>query len=151
MQTLQQLCETVLTRNPEQQAVEFEGRWYNWGQLAYVAGRVSSLLGESGVDAAAAITFVPRNRPSALAALLALLSQGRNVRMLYAFQSAASIARQVEQQMPAVVVAAEYDFFAGASGSIAAEGDCGHRTGRNGCPGKPRVWRHYARRVQGAT
>ncbi len=110
MQTLQQLCEAVLARNPEQQAVEFEGRWYNWGELAYVAGRVSRLLVESGVDAAAAITFMPRNRPSALAALLALLALGRNIRMLYAFQSAASIARQVEQQRPAVVIAAEYDF-----------------------------------------
>lgn len=110
MQTLQQLCEAVLARNLEQQAVEFEGRWYNWGQLAHVAERVIRLLQESGVGAGAAITFVPRNRPSALAALLALLAQGRNIRMLYAFQSAASIARQLEEQKPAVVVAAEQDF-----------------------------------------
>ncbi len=47
---------------------------------------------------------------AALLALLAQLAQRRNIRMLYAFQSAASIVRQVEQQNPTAVVAAEQDF-----------------------------------------
>lgn len=108
--TLEQLAADALARDSERQAIEFEGRWYSWGQLRHVADQVARLLEESGVHPQAAVTFVPRNRPSALATLLALIAQGRSVRMLYAFQSAASLARQIEQQKPAVVIAAEREF-----------------------------------------
>src|SRR5690554_3154900 len=96
--TLEQLCALALARDPDRPAVEFENHWYTWGQMRHVAGRVLDLLRESGVDDGAAVAFVPRNRPSALATLLGLMSQGRDIRMLYAFQSAASLTRQIEQQ-----------------------------------------------------
>ncbi len=110
MKSLEQLCADALARNPERPAIEFQGHWYSWGQMRYVADQVLRLLQDSGIDPQATITFVPRNRPSALAALLALMSQGRNIRMLYAFQSAARLARQIEQQKPAVVIAADQEF-----------------------------------------
>jgi acyl-coenzyme A synthetase/AMP-(fatty) acid ligase len=56
------------------------------------------------------MVFVPRNRPSAVAAFLGMLAGGRTVRMVYAFQSAAGLARDLEQLEPAVVVAAAEDF-----------------------------------------
>lgn len=110
--TLEQLSEAALARDSQRQAIEFEGHWYCWGQMRQVADQVAQLLEKSGVHPQAAVTFVPRNRPSALATLLALIAQGRNVRMLYAFQSAAALARQLEQQQPAVVIAAEREFSA---------------------------------------
>lgn len=110
MKTLEQLCAAALARDAGQQAIEFEGRWYSWGEMRQVADRVAQLLAQCGAHSQAAVTFVPRNRPSALATLLALVAQGRDVRMLYAFQSAAALARQLEQQKPAVVIAAEREF-----------------------------------------
>ncbi len=110
MKTLQQLSAEALQRDPQRPVVEFDGQWYTVGQLQQVAEKVGSLLSESGVAPQSGVTFVPRNRPSALAALLQLLSGGRNIRMLYAFQSAASLARQIGEQQPAVVIAAERDF-----------------------------------------
>ena len=115
MKTLQQLSTEALDRDPAVAAVEFERRWYTWGQLRDGAANVRALLEQSGVDAGAAVTFVARNRPSALAALLALLAGGHDIRMLYPFQSAAGLARQVALQQagassPAAVIAAEGDF-----------------------------------------
>jgi long-chain acyl-CoA synthetase len=53
---------------------------------------------------------VPRNRPSAIGALLGLIAKGRSIRMLYAFQSAAALARDVERIKPAVIVADAQDY-----------------------------------------
>ena len=53
---------------------------------------------------------MPRNRPSAVAAFLGMLAGARTVRMVYAFQSAAGIARDLARLEPAVVVAAAEDF-----------------------------------------
>jgi acyl-coenzyme A synthetase/AMP-(fatty) acid ligase len=110
MKTLEQLCAAALAREATQQAIEFEGRWYSWGEMRQVADRVAQLLAQCGAHPQAAVTFVPRNRPSALAALLALVAQGRDVRMLYAFQSATALARQLKRHQPAVVIAAEREF-----------------------------------------
>ncbi len=112
MKTLQQLSAEALTRSAEQPAVEFEQEWYTWGQMREVATQVRALLDQSAVGAGSGITFVPRNRPSALATLVELLAQGRDIRMLYAFQSSVGLARQIEQQRPLVVIAAERDFSA---------------------------------------
>ncbi|GAB3113152.1 long-chain fatty acid--CoA ligase [Aestuariicella hydrocarbonica] len=108
--TLEQLCAAALLRAAEQPAVMFEEEWTSWGQMRQVADSVRQLLRESGAADTAAVTFVPRNRPSALATLLALMAQGRHIRMLYPFQSASSLARQIEQQKPPVVIAAARDF-----------------------------------------
>ena len=120
MKTLQQLSAEALAREADQPAVNFEGAWYSWGQLREVADQVCDLLEQSGAGIDTTVTFVPRNRPSALASLMAFLSQGRSVRMLYPFQTAASLARQIEQQQtntqqpnhdrPAAVIAAARDF-----------------------------------------
>jgi len=125
MKTLEQLCAAALGRNGEQQAIEFEGHWYNWGQMRHVADQVLGLLEKNGVDRKASITFIPRNRPSALATLLALMSQGRNIRMLYAFQSATSLANQIAQQKPAVVIAAKREFAPQVNAVLAKHGITG--------------------------
>jgi len=107
---LQQLAERALARDPSRQAIEFEGRWFTWGELRQVAEPLCELLDASGADPLAPIAFVPRNRPSAIAALLALIAKGRSIRMLYAFQSATALASDVERLPPAVIVAAAEDY-----------------------------------------
>ncbi len=110
MKTLQQLCGEALQRDPQRSAVEFEDKWYNWGELARVAQQLLSLMDGCGLAADAPVTFVPRNRPSTLAALTGLMSRGRNIHMLYAFQSPTSLARQIETLSPSLVIAASRDF-----------------------------------------
>jgi acyl-coenzyme A synthetase/AMP-(fatty) acid ligase len=75
-----------------------------------VADRLEALLQQSGIPNGGPVVFVPRNRPSAVAAFLGMLARGRTVRMAYAFQSPRSLARELAALAPAVVVADAEDF-----------------------------------------
>lgn len=101
---LAEMIQRALARDSERPAIQFEGRWYNWGGLRRDAERLSALLDASGIDADAPVAFVPRNRPSSIAALLGLLATKRTVRMIYAFQSAEAIAREIVRLEPAAAI-----------------------------------------------
>ncbi|HWK51641.1 MAG TPA: AMP-binding protein, partial [Steroidobacter sp.] len=122
MSELQQLTQQALAREASRPAIEFEQRWITWGDLRQVAVQLTSLLDATGVDPHAPIAFVPRNRPSAIGALLGLIARGRSIRMIYAFQSATALARDVERLKPAVIVAAAQDYSAELLGVLRAEG-----------------------------
>ncbi len=107
---LQDLSAAALSRPSAQPVIEFEGRWHTAGEMRELADRLTALLEASTAAADAAIAFMPRNRPSAIAAMLGLIALGRTVRMLYAFQSAAAVSRDLERLKPAVFVAAMEDF-----------------------------------------
>jgi long-chain acyl-CoA synthetase len=119
---LQQLTLRALARDAALPAIEFERRWFTWGEIREVADRVNALLEASGVDVRTPIAFVPRNRPSAIATLLGLIAAGRSIRMLYAFQSATALARDVARIKPAVLVGAAEDFSDELLAALRAEG-----------------------------
>ena len=98
------MVQQALSRNADCQAVEFEGAWQSWGQVRHQSDRVTELLEASGIHAQAPVAFIPRNRPSSIATLLALLAGGRTIRMIYAFQSAEAIARDIERLKPAAAI-----------------------------------------------
>jgi long-chain acyl-CoA synthetase len=110
MIALDELCTRALARDASLPAIEFEGRWFDWGLMRQVADRLGHLIDASGVQAGAPVAFVARTRPSALAALLGLIARCHTIRMIYPFQSGAGIGRDVERLKPALVVAAAEDF-----------------------------------------
>jgi acyl-CoA synthetase (AMP-forming)/AMP-acid ligase II len=105
-QTLAHMCAAALVREASSQAIEFEEAWVCWGEMRQLADQLNALFDRSGVGDDTPIAFVPHNRPAAVAALLAMLARGCTVRMVYAFQSPAGIARDLDQLEPAIVVAA---------------------------------------------
>lgn len=109
MTSLTQHARAILNREPTQPAIEFEHRWHCWGELRAVAEGVLRALDASGITPAAPIAFIPRNHPSAIAALLALLAQGRTIRMIYPFQSAEGIASSIARLKVAAVVIHQQD------------------------------------------
>ncbi|MGB8364945.1 MAG: class I adenylate-forming enzyme family protein [Rhizomicrobium sp.] len=119
------MCAAALARDAAMPAVEYEGRWYGWGELRRVADRVCNLLEQSGIEPNAPVIFVPRNCPSALATLFALMSQGRTIRMVYAFQSPAGIARNIERLKSPMVIAAPQDFSPEVKEALRAQGIAG--------------------------
>lgn len=104
MTTLPRHARAILNREPAQLAIEFEHCWHSWGELRAVAEGVSDALDASGIAPDAPVAFIPRNHPAAIAALLALIAQGRTIRMIYPFQSAAGIASSIARLEVAAVV-----------------------------------------------
>ena len=109
---LVELSAQALGRDSALPAIEFEGHWISWGKMRQVADRLAAALDAAGSQPNAPVAFVPRNRPSAIAALLGLCAQKRTIRMAYPFQSAAGIARDIARLDAAVVIAAAQDFSA---------------------------------------
>lgn len=107
---LDRLARAALDGDPRAPGIEFEGHWHEWGDLKRTADAVSQLLDEAGLDPRAPIGFIPRNRPSAIAAQLGLIAGRRTIRMIYAFQAPAGIARDVARLKLGAVVAAQEDF-----------------------------------------
>ncbi len=110
MSTLDQLSRATLDRPADQQALEFEHVWYSWGEMRGVGDEVAHLLREAGVKDAQTVAFVPRNRPTAVAAELGMIAGRFTINMVYAFQAAAGIARDVGKAGAVAVVAGEEDF-----------------------------------------
>jgi acyl-coenzyme A synthetase/AMP-(fatty) acid ligase len=104
MESLQELAAKALQLDPQGQAIEFEGRWYTRGELRSVADRVGGLLAASGIAANGPVCLISRNHPATIAALLGFISEGRNVRMVYPFQAAAGIVRDIKRLEPAAFV-----------------------------------------------
>ena len=123
--SLQTLTAEALQRPSAQPVVEYRGEWRTWGEIRHVAERLAALIDASGAPTQAPIAFVARNRPSAIAALLGLIAQGRSICMLYAYQAGAALARDVERLKPALLVAAREDFSDELSAVLRAEG-AGH-------------------------
>jgi long-chain acyl-CoA synthetase len=98
------LAAQALARSQDQPAVEYEQSWVAWGAMQQVASALRDVLAAHGLGAGAPVAFVPRNRPAALAALLGLIAGRYSVRMIYAFQSSAAIARDLQGLRPAAVV-----------------------------------------------
>jgi acyl-coenzyme A synthetase/AMP-(fatty) acid ligase len=122
MMTLAQMCAEALRRDPAQPAIEFAGEWVSWGQLGQLADQLYALIASSGIADSAPVVLVSFNRPPAAAALLAVLAQGRSVRMVYGFQSAAAIARELAALKPALVIAAAEVFSAAVTEALRALG-----------------------------
>jgi acyl-CoA synthetase (AMP-forming)/AMP-acid ligase II len=108
--SLQHMCEQSLARDSARPAIEYARKWTCWGELRAVADRLEALMRQGGISEAAPVVFVPRNRPSGVAAFLGMLARARTVRMAYSFQSAAAMARELAGLAPAVVVADAEDF-----------------------------------------
>jgi long-chain acyl-CoA synthetase len=84
-------------RDPAQRAIVFEGTWYDWQWVCRAAENLLDALRRAQAQPNEVIGFVARNRPNASAALLGLLSAPYSIRMIYAFQSAESLAKDIER------------------------------------------------------
>jgi acyl-CoA synthetase (AMP-forming)/AMP-acid ligase II len=100
--SLEALTAELLRQPAERQAIEYKGQWITWGQLSALAERIARLVEASG---SAPVALLPRTRPSAVAALLALFAGGRTVQMIHVYQKPAGILRDLDRLKPAALVA----------------------------------------------
>lgn len=125
MSMLEEMAARAFDRDPARPAIEFKKRWYTWGEMRRVAERINALIDASGADPKAPVAFVPRNRPSAAATLIGLIARGRNIRMIYAFQAPAGIARDIERLKPATVILMKQDVSDEVLAALRAKGVAG--------------------------
>jgi acyl-CoA synthetase (AMP-forming)/AMP-acid ligase II len=84
--------------------IEFERMWHSGDEIAELQARIDDALGRAGVAADEPVGVVVRNRLPHAAAVLGFVATGRPVVMIYSFQSARSIAADVERlRLPAVL------------------------------------------------
>lgn len=109
-QTLAQGIEHSLQVALDAGAIEFQGRWTSWGQLAGVMNRIGKLLGEAAVQDLAPVAVLLRNRPGMLAAALQLIRSERCVITINPFQGPDKVATDIRSLRPAVVIADPQDW-----------------------------------------
>ena len=110
MASLDQRCVAALARDTAQPAIEFDKQWVTWGEVRHLAECLSQRLDASGINEGTTIALVARNRPSSLAALLGLLARRCSIRMVYPFQSAEALAKDLVHIAPTLVVADAQDY-----------------------------------------
>ena len=106
------LATHAFTVEPDREAIEFESRWMTYGEIGKIAIRVAELVRQTTPDRRAPVGFAPRNHPTAIAALMGLVSEMRNIRMMYVYQSGEALANNAERIGISIMVAAEADFTA---------------------------------------
>jgi long-chain acyl-CoA synthetase len=90
--------------------IEFEGRWYTGREVAAYGDNIAAVLREAGVADGTPVGLVVRNRLPHAAAIIGFLAAGRPVSMIYSFQSAEAIGRDVEKLNFSAIVADREDW-----------------------------------------
>jgi long-chain acyl-CoA synthetase len=92
--SLAAMLQDALARPSSERAIQFDGRWLDWGWMRRAAVRVNTLLDEAGIKPDEPVGLVAANRPEVAAALLGLMGRERNIVMIYAYQSPEALARR---------------------------------------------------------
>ncbi|WP_414900275.1 class I adenylate-forming enzyme family protein [Sphingomonas flavalba] len=120
--TLHSLCRAFIGRMPADgdPAICFEGRWRPWRDYRGLVDDLNAWLDAGGIAAGARVGFAPRNRPSSLIALIALLSREVTVVMIHSYQSQSGMAQDMARHRLTGFVCDRSDF--GAPIEAAARG-----------------------------
>jgi long-chain acyl-CoA synthetase len=97
----------VMAVDPSAPAVTQDGKWDTWGDVRGVTEGLAKQLSDLPGDAAVGI--VTRNRVAVISAVIGLLANRRAILTLNDLQSDASLAAEIEELRPAVLVAAAED------------------------------------------
>jgi long-chain acyl-CoA synthetase len=89
----------------EKPCIEFERTWYSGNDITAYIDDIADALARAGLSPGEPVGLVVRNRLPHAAATLGFIAARRPVAMIYSYQSAQSIGRDVEKlRLPAVLV-----------------------------------------------
>ncbi|OMC03291.1 AMP-dependent synthetase [Mycobacterium sp. NS-7484] len=93
-----------LKRYGDRPFIEFSRKWYSGNAITDFIERIDGALTAAGVTADEPVGIVVRNRVPHAAAILGFIASRRPVVMIYSYQSASGIARDVESlKLPAIL------------------------------------------------
>lgn len=99
-----------LRERSKDRALEFEGRWITWGDVARYGDAVVARLDAAGCPPTAKVGIIIRNRLAHAAAMLGLLAHRRLVSFVYPFLPATAIHDNIETLGAAAILADEQDW-----------------------------------------
>jgi len=91
-------------------AIEFDGRWITWGDVARYGDQVVTLLDAAGCPPSAKVGIIMRNRLAHAAAVIGLLAHRRSISFVYPFLPAGTILESIEQLGAGAILADDQDW-----------------------------------------
>lgn len=116
---------TGLDAYRDQPFIEFARKWYSGNEITQFIEQVSVVLRDAGVGPDEPVGIVVRNRVAHAAAILGFIASRRPVVMIYSYQSAAAIARDVESLSLPAILADIDDWTPELNGAVHAAGSAG--------------------------
>ena len=77
MSTLAERIAHILALDPDAGAIEYDGRWTRWGEVAAIAETIDRIATDAGCGEGAAIGLLMHNRPALVGALLGVVGAER--------------------------------------------------------------------------
>jgi long-chain acyl-CoA synthetase len=105
--------------------IEVARKWYSGNEITQFIGRISATLDHAGVLSGEPVGVVVRNRVAHAATILGFIAARRPVVMIYSYQSATAIARDVEKLSLPAIVADVDDWTPELHGAVTAAGSAG--------------------------
>ncbi len=94
----------------DEPAIFWRGQTFDRGWQADTAARLTAAIAATGASSDCAAGFIPRQRPEAAAAFLAMLAARRTMTMIYSYQTVDAMAGDLRKLRVAVLVAHEEDW-----------------------------------------
>lgn len=105
--------------------IEFERTWYSGNDITGYIAAVDDQLARAGVAPGDPVGVVVRNRVPHAAVILGFVAAGRPVAMIYSYQSAESIARDITSLRLPAILADQQDWTAAARDAVTHVGSAG--------------------------
>ncbi|MCH2170581.1 fatty acid--CoA ligase family protein [Myxococcota bacterium] len=121
---LAQRIRTVLTLDPDAQALEFENHWYSWSEVSGLIGEIEQILDDADLGQDTAVAVLLRNRPALLGAFFALLISRRCLLTLNPIQGESKLSDELLSLRPPALVASTQDWALPGVRAAAAEVGC---------------------------
>ena len=99
-----------LRDHADDRAIEFDGRWVSWGEVARYGDAVIARLDAAGCSPTAKVGIIVRNRLTHAAAVVGLLAHRRSVSFVYPFLPATAVAENIDALGAAAILADMQDW-----------------------------------------
>lgn len=107
MSGIRQALRQLWSATDDARMIQQDGRWYTWAEVRSLAEKIDRALIRVGAVEGARVGVVLANRVDSIAALVALLSNGRTLTTLNPMQPIARISGDLEMTRPDVILAPE--------------------------------------------
>ncbi|MGB3437250.1 MAG: fatty acid--CoA ligase family protein [Actinophytocola sp.] len=100
----------IMAIDPAADALQFTGRWYNWGLLRAQGDAMQEILAAQDVTTQAPVAMIMRNRPGTVAAVLSLLTHSQTLVTVSGMQPDEQLAAEIGRLPAAVLLADREDW-----------------------------------------